>query len=355
MIVEEWEEADEGEEMEADEEMVEDAPPINVSSSHNRPKKPNDYLQTLIPTLLPLIRPTSLSYAPPFQQSPHPPTTSALSALHIAALECLNNISLTLADALDGVSSEATGITNGAGHDSIASLAMKTWREIWTMLATIGKPEGVGAGPERKKEAWLAGLGVLWAVGRICRGQLVSSDHCRPNEMSCSSGYKIPDAEQVQLLMEICNTVPDDASKVKCIGILECVAVHPSSVEANEVFRSLNCPYPKRVYSMLPKVISSYLLSLLNGATISQPPEALIQAVSSIIDIFSDENAPWDVNFRRGKWENLLAQSVDGVRKAVKSIDKRKGGEDGRELRRRGEEVLENLVAFVKYRRRLRL
>jgi len=35
--------------------------------------------------------------------------------------------------------------------------------------------------------------------------------------------------------MGICNTVPDDASKVKCIGILECVAVHPSSVEANKV------------------------------------------------------------------------------------------------------------------------
>lgn len=104
------------------------------------------------------------------------------------------------------------------------------------------------------------------------------------------------------------------------------------------------------------KVISSYLLSLLptKGATTPQPPEALIQAASSVIDIFSDESSPWDVNFRQGKWENRLAQSVDGVRKAVKSIDKRRG-EDGRELRRRGEEVLENLVAFVKYRRRLRL
>ena len=154
--------------------------------------------------------------------------------------------------------------------------------------------------------------------------------------------------------MEICATVPDDASKVKCIGILECVAVHPSSVEANKVLRSY--PYQNRVYSMSPKVISSYLLSLLptKGATTSQPPEALIQAASSVIDIFSDESSPWDVNFRQGKWENQLAQSVDGVRKAVKSIDKRRG-EDGRELRRRGEEVLENLVAFVKYRRRLKL
>jgi len=117
----------------------------------------------------------------------------------------------------------------------------------------------------------------------------------------------------------------------------------------------LNPLYQNRVYSTSPKVISSYLLSLLptKGATTSLPPEVLIQAASSVIDIFSDENSPWDVNFRLGKWENQLAQSVDGVRKAVKSIDKRRG-EDGRELRRRGDEVLENLVAFVKYRRRLK-
>ena len=244
-LAEEWEEVNEDDEMEADEEMVEDAPPTNGTSSLNGPKKPSDYLEALIPTLLPLIRPTSLSYAPPFQQSLHPPTTSALGALHIAALECLNNVSLTLADALDGVPLEAAGIANGAGHGSAAGLVMNAWGEVWTMLATMGRPEGIGAGPEKKKEAWLVALGVLWAVGRICRGHLVRPGvaslprslpvKCRTNVRN----YKIPDAEQVQLLIEICNTVPDDASKVKCIGILECVAVHPSSVEANKVFRSL--------------------------------------------------------------------------------------------------------------------
>ena len=163
----------EDDEMEADEEMVEAVPQINGTSPHVGPKKPIDYLQALIPTLLPLIRPTLLSYAPPFQQSLHAPTTSALGALHIAALECLNNISLTLADALDGASPGATGTSNGAGHGSAAGLAMQMWGEVWTMLTTIGQPEGIGAGPERKKEAWLVALGVLWAVGRICRGQLV--------------------------------------------------------------------------------------------------------------------------------------------------------------------------------------
>ena len=50
----------------------------------------------------------------------------------------------------------------------------------------------------------------------------------------------------MQLLIGICNTVQDDASKVKCIGVLECVGVHPRSVDANQVFRSLNClPIPE--------------------------------------------------------------------------------------------------------------
>ena len=48
-----------------------------------------------------------------------------------------------------------------------------------------------------------------------------------------------------------------------------------------------------------------------------------------------------------------MVGSVDGVKKAVKAIDRRKEG--GRELRRRGDEVKENLVDFIQYRRDLRL
>ena len=79
----------------------------------------------------------------------------------------------------------------------------------------------------------------------------------------------------------------------------------------------------------------------------------VIQAASAMIDMFSDENSPWDINFRSGKWETVLKGSIEGVRRAVKSVDKRKEG--GNELRRRGDEVLENLVAFVKYRKGLKL
>jgi hypothetical protein len=79
----------------------------------------------------------------------------------------------------------------------------------------------------------------------------------------------------------------------------------------------------------------------------------MLQALSALIDIYSDETLPSDLNFRQGKYLDVLTDSVEGVRKAVKGIDKKKEG--GRELKRRGEEVRDNLVAFIKYRRRLAL
>jgi hypothetical protein len=73
--------------------------------------------------------------------------------------------------------------------------------------------------------------------------------------------------------------------------------------------------------------------------------------VSGLIDIYSDENMPYDVNFHQGRILDRLVQSVEGVALAVKGIDRRKEG--GRELRRRGDEVRENLEAFIEYRKGL--
>jgi hypothetical protein len=79
----------------------------------------------------------------------------------------------------------------------------------------------------------------------------------------------------------------------------------------------------------------------------------VIQALSALIDIYSDENMPYDINFRQGHILQRLSESVEGVKKAVRAIDKRKEG--GREFRRRGDEVRENLEAFIKYRKDLGL
>jgi len=79
----------------------------------------------------------------------------------------------------------------------------------------------------------------------------------------------------------------------------------------------------------------------------------MIQAASALIDIYSDETLLYDVNFLQNKYLERLIDSVEGVRKAVKAIDKRRNG--GKELRQRADEVRENLVEFIKYRRDLKL
>ncbi|KAF9451411.1 ARM repeat-containing protein [Macrolepiota fuliginosa MF-IS2] len=262
------------------------------------------FIPTLVNPLLALIQPSALSFPPLAAPSPHPPTTSALSAVHITALECLNNVFLSLASSRKP--EVAADVTSGA----------KIWNDVWSALAAVGTQTGLGQ--ERREEIWEKAVGVLWGVGNVWKGSL------EPNE------------EQVSLLIQFCNSSSVPRVKTQCIGTLECLAQRPDSIPAN-------------------RVIADYLISLLpSGATPSSiDTEPLIQVASALIDIYSDENMPYDVNFRQGQYLNRLVSSVEGVRKAVRNIDRRKEG--GRELRVRGDEVRDNLVAFIKYRRGLGL
>ncbi|KAF8625190.1 hypothetical protein AX15_005495 [Amanita polypyramis BW_CC] len=259
---------------------------------------------TLVSPLLSLIQPTSLSFPPLAAHSIHPPTTSVLSTVHISALECLNNLFLSL----------ATSQKPTLSSDKQAGLAV--WNGVWSALKLVGTETGLGQ--ERRQEMWEVSVGVLWGIGNIWKGSIE------------------PVGSQVGLLMQLCNGTSDSMLRVKCIGTLECLAQSPDSVEGN-------------------KVISEYLLSLLPTETTSSPLDAepLVQVVSALIDIYSDEGVPYDINFRQGGYLQRLVASVDGVRKVVKGVNKRKEG--GRELKRRGEEVRDNLIAFIKYRRNLKL
>ncbi|KAG2159597.1 ARM repeat-containing protein [Suillus bovinus] len=261
------------------------------------------HLPALVEPLITLIQPVRLSFPPAAGQSSHPPTTSVLSAIHVSALECLNNIFLSLSAS---PSPELAAACASGKH---------IWDGVWAALGSVGTE--ITRGQERKKEMWEIGVGVLWGVGNIWKGSLV------PNE------------DQVQLLIQLCNSSTDPAIRVKCIGTLECLAQHPQSIDANR-----------------DKVIAMHLLSILPTSTAPSTygTEPLIQTLSALIDIYSDENLPYDVNFWQGNFVQRLVDSVEGVRKAVRAIDRRKE----RDLKLRGEEMRDNLIAFIKYRRALK-
>ncbi|KAF8586249.1 ARM repeat-containing protein [Ramaria rubella] len=305
-------------EMETDLEVdvvEESIPTLNGAKkpSDQERKSTNSLLSTLTVPLVTLVQPTTLSFPPGVSEpSPHPPTTSAFSTIHIRALECLNNLFLAIDEARDGtelaVSSE--------DQENLKSL----WHELWRALATVGKVARDGKlvasrGLEKKTEMWEVAMGVLWGIARV---------GCR---------YLVPDPEQVQALMQFCDATADDMTKAKCIGALECLAQNPEAIEAN-------------------KVISIYLLEQISSPS-STYAESCLQSVSALIDIYSDEVTPYDINFRQGGWVNTLANVLPTLKKLVRGIDRRKPG--GMELRGRGDEVLTNLAAFIKYRRALKL
>ncbi|TFY56002.1 hypothetical protein EVJ58_g7898 [Rhodofomes roseus] len=229
------EEAHEDEDM--DDEPDVDMAPDDVSGMKARSGSNATIFQTLVAPLLTLIQPTSLSFSPLDGLSPHPPTTSALSAIHVSALECLNNIFLSLRSAqVDALR---------ADPDS----GRRVWDSAWQALGAVGtdvdKP-----GQERRRAMWEIGVGVLWGVAEVWKGLLA------------------PDETHVKVLIQLCDATTDEGVKMR-IG--------------------------------------------------------------------------------QGRFLDALVASVEGVRKAVRGIDRKKE----RELRVRGEEVRDNLVAFIEYRRGL--
>lgn len=129
-------------------------------SGHNNYSANPTVLPSLVPSLLSLIQPTSLSFPPLATSSIHPPTTTALSAIHISAMECLNNIFLSLATSPSPtVSADAEG-------------GRKVWNEVWASLGVVGTE--LGLGQERRKEMWEIGVGVLWGLALVWKGTLVS-------------------------------------------------------------------------------------------------------------------------------------------------------------------------------------
>ena len=162
-------------EMGADTDALAPSKPSNSALPTTATSSP--FLPSILQPLLTLIQPTPLSFPPlpnPTSAVPipliHPPTTSALSAIHITAFECLNNIFLALALSV----SEKNN--NSSASDIVKDVrsGVMVWDAIWAALGGVGV-ETVGIlGQEKRREVWEVAVGVLWGVGSVWKGALVS-------------------------------------------------------------------------------------------------------------------------------------------------------------------------------------
>jgi hypothetical protein len=132
----------------------------------------------LVKDLLPLIQPTPLSFPPLGQTSIHPPTTAVLSAIHIRALEVLNNIFIPS----DNSAARVLAMDKVGG--------VQIWQDIWHALSAVGIQ--FGPGQENRREVWETSVGVLWGVGNMWKGTLVcgSKNTCLSIIQTSLSGRK---------------------------------------------------------------------------------------------------------------------------------------------------------------------
>ena len=150
------EEEDEDEDGDVDVDDAADTTPVSSDVGATR-----SFLPALVPSLLALAQPTALSFPPLAAPAAHPPTTSALSAIHISALECLNNIFLGLA------------ASPSAQVSSDVDAGRRVWTGLWSALSAVGTEFG-GLGQERRREMWDICAGVLWGAAIVWKGTLVS-------------------------------------------------------------------------------------------------------------------------------------------------------------------------------------
>ncbi|CAE6529682.1 unnamed protein product [Rhizoctonia solani] len=329
-MVDEDEDEDMKEEEDSEDEIIQnggdDAPMDEELSPISTPEADQNSIQlltTLTPLLLSLSTPTSMSFPPTpttttiTTEPTHPPTTSALTAVHISALECLSNLLLSFPTSDTGSVNPAT-----------AEVAVAAWPRAWSTLnSSINAPSTT----DRRMELSVAALGVLWGLARLARGVLA------------------PQKEQIELLVQIADSSQaDEQVQVKCVGILGSLAQNTEEIEMNKVgFGWLVASDEINSW----QIIAQYLLSYIHPSP--RAAEPTLHALSLLIDIYADEANPHDVNFRNLKGTEALGSSITSLRKLVRSIDRRKEG--GIELRRWAEEVEANVRGFVIYRRKLKI
>ncbi|KAK3816682.1 MAG: armadillo-type protein [Benniella sp.] len=259
---------------------------------------------TVFPALIHLATPTPLSF--PEQEVPTPKTvapqiTAQLALTHLRAVEALNNFLLTMADAVPGK----------WWYKQRKADAEQCWSWLFQQAGTIaGKGVRVGAeekGQEMRGAILDAIVGCLWTLARGLDARVPSSEL------------------HIQALMGSYTSTTSDSMRVKTIGCLGVIARRQGAIEAN-------------------KVIGEFLINILKN---KPTPEACVEALNAIYDIYADAEFDYDMPvFVQGNFNQELKGMVKMVRFMVRNIDRRKN----KDLRDRGDEALMNLTEFIKYK-----
>ncbi|CAO3653544.1 unnamed protein product [Mucor hiemalis] len=250
------------------------------------------YIHQIFPQLIRLSTATPISYQ---QMSLSPLVTQGLVTTHQRSLECLNNFLLAMNE-----------LPRKFWFKDYKSDATQLWRWLFDIANNVAnsKPE------EWARDAILeVVISCLWALGR----GLEQDIPLNPSDVGALCGtYEM---------------IPLESMRIKIVG-----ALGPIAIRQGDVFTNKN--------------IGVFIMTLLNDKTTK--PSVVVEALNFIYDVYSDAEFDYDSPvFVQGGFLNNLKQLFSSVRSMVKSIDRRKNFD----LRMRGDEALDNLNAFIKYKK----
>ncbi|BGP46950.1 hypothetical protein JCM10450v2_002802 [Rhodotorula kratochvilovae] len=333
-------------------------------------------LSSLPLQLLALSRPTALSFlsssafAPSALDGPAPsaglistsassaalvpanlaPLAEALTTVHVRALEALNNLYVTLSRAAKGAAAqrdakELQSVFEGAlqlmhsaleGAKAYVPPVAEASGKKGKAAAAEKQPEEVEEVQERRLEVVMAGAGVVWGCVRLGldpengAGLIVGPD---TTPFLIQQVYASPFAAA--------QTPAGEAIRVRTLGALGYLG-RRKGVPSEE-----NAAIGTFLLSLLPTSRAAVVAGAV-PSTVAATPDILLQAIDSFIDLYADEEREYDAPvFRQTGMLQTLEAAVAGVRAAIKKVDRNKFPE----LRARADGALENLVAFVQYRK----
>ncbi|GEM06630.1 proteophosphoglycan ppg4 [Rhodotorula toruloides] len=294
------------------------------------------------------------------------PLSEAVTTIHVRALEALNNLYITLSRAfekakkaadkdrlrrnpkeLQKVFETALELVMGALEAAdkhvpvvaqpVQEASGKKGKKVAQQQQQQAQPDEVEEVQERRMEIVMAGSGVVWGCARLGLSP-------EPSKESIVVG---PDT--TPFLMQrvypsafaAAQTPAGEAIRVRTLGALGEIG------RRADVREQENAQIGRFMLSLLPTSRAVVVTGTI-PPKVASTPDILLQAIDSFIDLYADEDRSYDIPvFRQGQMLEDLDRSVQGVRAAIKKVDRNKFPE----LRARADGALENLAAFIQYRK----
>lgn len=218
-----------------------------------------------------------------------------------------------------------------AAPSELGALLHEVWAGVFAIAAHWAGDASVvqgGAGADDGLTIVDTCIGCLWSLARILEGQVDVVDGSGP-------------APVVSALVAVYHAAQLDSIRVKAINTLAVLA-------RSQVYRIHGSDAPPAPYTEVSVVIGDFLVDVCahggpNGGTSA---DGMVAAVNAVVDLYSDERAPWDHVYRERSYQSRLASLVPRLGAQVKAIDRRDSGP----LRAAASESVSNLRAFLEYR-----